>query len=143
MDERFLAIDVFVIGQRGEHDRRVAVVGRGDDDRVELVAEFRESLAVIAAGEGTRMVDGGLGEGVGIDIAETANFDGGMLGNLRAVSLTDGSHDADREHAEFGIRGDGPSGRLGAEDGGKPDSCGTRGPHETAAVDGMHIGIHT
>ena len=54
VDQRFLAIDMFVVGHRGEQDRRVRVVRHGDDHRIELVGVLGERLAVVAAGEGVR-----------------------------------------------------------------------------------------
>ncbi len=101
MDEGLLAVDVFVVSQRGEHDRRVAVVRGGDDDGVELVAVFRKRLAVVGAGEGSGMLGCRFGEGVGIHVTEAGDFHRRMRGDLVAVLRADGPDDADAEHAEF------------------------------------------
>ena len=63
-----MAVDVLVVGHGGEHDRRVRVVGDGNDDGIKFIGMLGEGFAVVFAGEGLRVVLGGPVELVGIDI---------------------------------------------------------------------------
>ena len=74
MHQRFLAIDVFVIRHRRQHDRRMAVIRSRDDDRIELVAVFRKRFPVITASEGTGMFAGSFCEGIRIHITQTRDL---------------------------------------------------------------------
>ena len=70
MDQRLLAVDVFVVRQGGEHDGCMRVVGGCDDHCVELVNMRRECFAIVGANESVGVFLMGLGEVVCIDIAQ-------------------------------------------------------------------------
>ena len=67
MHERLLTIDVLVVKHRGEQDRRVGMVGHGNDHRIKFVDVFFKSLAVILTSERIR---------VGVDAVAVGLADG-------------------------------------------------------------------
>src|SRR5206468_289588 len=88
------AVDVFTRGKRFEHQRRVPVVGRGDEDGVDVfpikdAAEVARRLGVLV-GERFR-----LGGGFVPDVAEGDNLGSrNLLKRLHEVSATAAGSDA-------------------------------------------------
>ena len=101
LDERLLPVDVLPCAKRPEVDDGVVVVGRADDDAVELVAVSVEGLAEVAAGERLGVLPGNLGERVRIDVAEPGEDDIGVRLQLVAVGRRDRSADADLEELQL------------------------------------------
>ena len=111
MDKGLLTIDMFVLVHGGQKDRGVRVIWHGDNDGVELIAMLCESLPVILASEGVRMIFGSLGEVIGIEVAETDDFGEGMTGDLGAVEPANRADHANGEHAEFAVLREGVGAR--------------------------------
>ena len=137
MHERLLAIHVFVVRHRRQHDRRVRVVWHRDDHGVELVPVLGKRLAVIGALESVRVLLGGGLEGVGIHVAQTGNLRARMPGDIAAVPCAGGADDADREHAEFAILGKGAGARKAER--GCAEAGGGCGKEEVAT---RQVGFH-
>lgn len=129
LHEGLLAVEVFVMLQRGEHHRGV-VSSRGiDDDGVELVGALGEGFAVIAQRPGAGVFLGDLVELALLHVAEAGPLDHGVILQALALQGADAA-DADLEDAQFAVfiglrtgrRREG--GEAGGEDGaGAGGSC--------------------
>lgn len=103
---RVLAIHVFAGGQGGERDDGVGVVGRGDDDGVDVLLFFQHH-AVVHVGFRRRVTGEGRRGVVGIDVTECDDVFAGAgfeVGGALALGA-----DADGGEVEFIARS------LGAE----------------------------
>jgi hypothetical protein len=133
MHERFLAVEVFLVLECGEHHRRVVEVGRVHDDGVEVGDLFRETLAVILHGPGVRELLLHLVQLAGIHVAEAGPFDLWVVLEAVALEAADAA-DADLVDAELavGVRLRAGSGRERGDGGGEHRA----GAQERAAGDG-------
>ena len=83
----------------------LAVVGGGDDHRVELVPVRGEGFTVVTAREGVRQLLLRLLEELRVDITQPDDLGVRMLVHLVAVLLADRADGADRQHAQLAAAG--------------------------------------
>jgi hypothetical protein len=102
MHEGFLAVDMFVMLQRGQHHRGVMKVGSVDDDGIELIGAFGESLAVIRDRPGARIFLHDLVQFPALDVAEAGKLHHGMVLQAPALHAADAA-DTDLKDAQLAV----------------------------------------
>lgn len=102
MNQRLLAVDVFVMLQRREHHRRVVKVGHVDDHRVELVRALRKRLTVIRHRPRVRMLLCDLVQLAPVHIAETGELHHRVALQPLALHRSDAA-DANLENAQLAV----------------------------------------
>lgn len=129
--DRLLEIYVLAGLHRPDRLKRVVVIRRGDDDGVDLIAEFFEHVAKVDEGlrRGTIRCGGagnrdGAGENLGVDVAERGDADAGKLGETgdevatADVEADEGDADVRIGAGDLGIGAGGNSDARGGERGG-------------------------
>jgi hypothetical protein len=131
---------MLVRGERRRHDRRVRVVGGGDDHRVELVRVLVERGAVVLDPERVGVGLGRLGHRLVVDIAEPDDVGAGVLVDLPAVVPADGAHDPDGQDAEARVAVGAARSERGGGGEGEPRGEARGGGQEVAAGGGGGVG---
>lgn len=133
VDERFLAVDVFIMLHRREHGGGMVEVGDIDEHGIEVGDFVGEGFAIVAERPGVGEL---LFDAIGfasVDVAEAGPFDLGMAFEPAALEAADAA-DTDLEDAEFAILiGLSPSGER---EGGDADGCDGAASEEVSAGDG-------
>ncbi|TXT58178.1 MAG: hypothetical protein BAJALOKI3v1_1400001 [Promethearchaeota archaeon] len=130
MGERLLAIHVFAHAEGHGRGRGVRMVGRRDEDAVDLALHLAKHRAEIGVAFGLGVRLGGLGEVPLVDVAEGDD----VLAPHAAQVRTAPSGDADNGDGESAVRG--LPGRAGGEDkrcGEDRPRGGGRAPQKSAA----------
>ena len=141
MHEGFLAVEMFVVLQCGQHGGRMMEIGHVHNYGIEIIDAIGEGFAIIAKEPGVGMLLFDLIEFAAVHVAEPGPFHLGMTLQAASLQAADPPH-ADLEDAQLAVFVDlRPGGERERGEAGSDDSTGLE---EAAAGDrrkGMTFGL--